>query len=208
MLIPETLMENTAALLPFFYFLFIAAVTPGPNNVMLTASGMNFGYKRTIPHIAGIYSGMWAMLSLCALGIGAAYQAFPQIDIILKIGGSAYLLYLAWKIANSGRLNVREKSEEIGKPLTFMQAALFQFINPKAVVVCLTALSLLPTSLSLINSLIAIFVFNTICTMSATTIWTLFGKMIAKLFRDDKIRNRINIALALLLVATIPMLLL
>ena len=197
-----------AAFLPFFYFLLIAAITPGPNNVMLTASGMNFGYKRTIPHIMGIYIGFSALLMLCALGVGAAYEAFPQIGTVLKIGGSAYLLYLAWKIANSGRLHLREKAEAAAKPLTFTQAALFQFINPKAVVACLTALSLLPAQISILHSLILILVLNTICCLSSTTLWTLFGKVIAKLFRDDKIRNIINIALALLLVATIPMMLL
>lgn len=197
-----------AAFMPFFYFLLIAAVTPGPNNVMLTASGMNFGYKRTIPHILGIYIGFSALLMLCALGVGAAYKAFPQIGIVLKIGGSAYLVYLAWKIAHSGRLHLREKAAEATTPLTFTQAALFQFINPKAVVACLTALSLLPEGISVLQSLLVIFVLNTFCCLSSTTIWTLFGKVIAALFRDDKTRHIINIVLALLLLAAVPMMLL
>jgi len=200
--------EIILSALPFFYFLLIAAVTPGPNNVMLTASGMNFGYKRTIPHIMGIYIGFTSLILLCALGVGAAYQAFPQIEMALKIFGSLYLIYLAYKIAGSGRLHLQEQAKAAKKPLTFGQAALFQYINPKAVVVCLTAISLLPASMSLTERLAVIVVVNTFCCFASTSIWTLFGKMIAKLFREDKARHIINIVLALLLLATIPMMVL
>lgn len=194
--------------LPFFYFLLIAAVTPGPNNVMLTASGMNFGYKRTIPHILGIYAGFSTLILLCILGIGAAYEAFPQIDVVLKIGGSAYLIYLAYKISGGGRLHLRETAEKTASPLTFSQAALFQFINPKAIVACLTAISLLPAEMDLSERLLVVFVINSLCCLASTTTWTLFGKVIATCFRDDKIRHIINIVLALLLLATIPMMVL
>ncbi len=196
------------AALPFFYFLLIAAVTPGPNNVMLTASGMNFGYMRTIPHILGIYIGFSTLILLSALGIGALYAAFPQITFVLKIFGSAYLIYLAYKISGGGRLHLRETAKEAKEPLSFMQALLFQFVNPKAVVACLTALSLLPPEIDLIERLLVVFVINSFCCLVSTSIWTFFGTMIAGLFRDDKTRRIINIILALLLLATIPMMVL
>ncbi len=203
-----TLPELALTALPFFYFLLIAAITPGPNNVMLTASGMNFGYKRTIPHILGIYVGFTVLIMLCAFGIGAAYHAFPQIETILKILGSAYLVYLAYKIATAGRLGLKEKEKAATRPLTFVEAAMFQFINPKALVACLTAISILPADLGIAQSVIVIFICNSIACLASTSTWTVFGKVIAKLFRDDKIRNIINVILALLLLATIPMMVL
>jgi threonine/homoserine/homoserine lactone efflux protein len=200
--------ELAIAALPFFYFLLIAAITPGPNNVMLTASGMNFGYKRTLPHILGIYVGFTVLIMLTAFGIGAAYHAFPQIEIILKTLGSAYLVYLAYKIATAGRLGLKEKEKDATRPLTFTEAAMFQFINPKAVVACLTAISLLPPDLGIAQSILVIFICNSFSCLCSTSTWTVFGKMIAKLFRDDKTRHIINIILALLLLATIPMMVL
>lgn len=194
--------------LPFFYFLLIAAVTPGPNNVMLTASGMNFGYIKTLPHILGIYVGFTTLILLCAFGVGAAYHAFPQIEIVLKILGSLYLVYLAFKIATAGRLGLKEKEQSAKRPITFVEAAMFQFINPKALVACLTAISLLPPDMGILQSLFIIITLNTFTCFVSTSTWTVFGKMIAGLFRDDKTRQIINIALAILLLATIPMMVL
>lgn len=191
--------------LPFFYFLFVASITPGPNNVMLTASGMNFGYMRTIPHMAGIYVGFTIYLTICAFGVGAAVAAYPPVLIALKILGSAYLVYLAWRIVNAGRMGVAEKAKETARPLTFLEAAGFQFINPKGVVFGLAAASLLPPEASLAQIGVIVFIATTISCIAALNTWVLFGKAVATLFRDDKIRRVINIILALLLLATLPM---
>jgi threonine/homoserine/homoserine lactone efflux protein len=107
----------------------IAAVTPGPNNVMLTTTGLNFGIRRGIPHLLGICIGFPVMLALIGLGFGTLFQLYPILHEVIKIIGIIYLLYLAWKIA-SARGGVGEVSQS--KPINFWQSAAFQWINPKA----------------------------------------------------------------------------
>lgn len=194
--------------LPFFYFMFIAAMTPGPNNVMLTASGMNFGYARTIPHILGIIIGFQVLILLCLLGVGALYNAFPPIEIALKVLGSAYLAYLAYKIYTAGRVGLKECQDKTVRPMNFIEAAAFQFINPKGVVFAIAAVSFLSADLTLIQKAIIITCVCLITSTLSTHTWTLFGKMIAALFRNDKSRHIINALLAIALLATIPMMLL
>ncbi len=200
--------ELIAPSLSFLYFMFIAAITPGPNNVMLTASGINFGYNKTIPHMLGIIIGFNVLIVCGALGVGSLYHAFPQIEWVLKILGSSYLIYLAYKISGAGRVGLKEQENKATKPMTFMEAALFQFVNPKGLVFAFTAASFLPKEFTLTESLIVLLVCSTISSVISTNIWTIFGKMIARLFRNDRARHVINIALALLLLATIPMMLL
>lgn len=197
--------ELILAALPFFYFVFIASITPGPNNVMLTASGMNFGYLRTLPHIFGIMTGFQVLILLCACGVGAIYQAFPQIKMVLKILGSVYLVYLAYKIYTSGRVGLQAKAEKTVRPLNFFEAFGFQFINPKGVVFSFAAISLLPVNLSFMNLCLIILATGMISSSISCHVWVVFGKLIAALFRDDKTRHLINIALALLLLGTLPM---
>jgi threonine/homoserine/homoserine lactone efflux protein len=110
-------------------FAFVMSITPGPNNIMLTSSGLMFGFKRSIPHMLGITAGCAVMSALCAVGVGAVFTALPQSETILKSIGSAYLLYLAWKLR---RISVADDGVEEGRPMTFHGAAAFQFINPKA----------------------------------------------------------------------------
>ena len=183
----------------------IASITPGPNNVMLTASGMNFGYRRSLPHILGIMSGFLTLIILATLGVGAVYKTFPAAEILLKIMGSAYLLYLSIRIAMAGKLGVKEKAKETGKPLTFIEAFAFQFINPKGVVFSMTLIAILPAELSLLERCIAVTVSTLITAAVSTHVWTLFGQMIAGLFRTPRTRNIINLILAGLLMATIPL---
>ena len=109
------------------------AFTPGPNNVMVTASGVNFGFRRTLPHILGITFGFVVLLVGCAAGLGAIFTAYPPLQIVLKAAGAIYLLWLAWKIATAKP--AADDDERVGRPITFLQAALFQWVNPKAVVI-------------------------------------------------------------------------
>src|ERR1044072_7500338 len=108
-------------------FAFVMACTPGPNNIMLTASGVNFGFARSIPHMAGIEIGFLVLVAACAAGLGLVFTTVPALQLMLKVGGAAYMLWLAWKLANAG---VPEEGggREVGQPLTFMQAAAFQWI--------------------------------------------------------------------------------
>ena len=116
-------------MLAFVGFAFVGSITPGPNNAMLLASGVNYGIRRTVPHIAGISLGCVAMLVLVGLGLGQVFAAVPLIYGVLRYAGAAYLLWLAWTIARAGPMTGRPAG---GQPMTFWQAALFQWVNPKA----------------------------------------------------------------------------
>lgn len=125
-------------LLPLALFAFVSSITPGPNNIMLTSSGITFGFTRTVPHLLGISFGVCALLALCAAGIGELVLALPSAQMMLKIAGSGYLLYLAWKL----RLMALDQKQNIRtKPMSFAEAALFQFANPKAWVMAVTGVS-------------------------------------------------------------------
>lgn len=203
-----SVIDIIVAALPFFYLNFIGCITPGPNNVMLTASGMNFGYLKTVPHMLGIFFGFVILLWLCAFGVGAAYEAYPPVQVALKVLGCAYLLYLAYRIFRAGRVGLNKASQEAQQPLTFWEAFGFQYINPKAIVFGLAAVNLLPADMAFwMKAVIILFTAVITCGISLN-VWTLFGKMVAELFRDDKIRQIINTVLALLLIATIPMMIL
>ena len=115
-----------AAFLPFAV---IAAFTPGPNNLLLAASGANFGIRRTIPHVLGIVSGLPLLVLAVGLGLGTLFQRHPEVHTVLKFGGAAFLVYLAWRIATAGHGTAETAP---GRPLTFLEAALFQWVNPKA----------------------------------------------------------------------------
>lgn len=125
-------------LLPLVSFAFVSSITPGPNNVMLSASAVAFGLKRTLPHLAGVAIGFAGLLALCGSGIGTLIGELPAAGIALKSLGSAYLIYLAWSLRNA--LAPRPVTSS-ARPMTFMEAVLFQFVNPKAWVMALTAVS-------------------------------------------------------------------
>jgi len=194
--------------LPLLYFLNIAAITPGPNNVMLTASGINFGYRRTIPHMLGILCGFNVLIIMGTLGVGSLYESLPQIEVVLKILGSLYLVYLSYKIFNAGRVGLNEQTKGSERPMTFFEAFLFQFVNPKGVVFAMAAASVLPTEFSLSESIIMVSICSFISSIISTNVWAIFGTLIAELFRDQRKRQIVNTILAFLLLATIPMMVL
>ena len=136
--VPATALESLAAFGPVAWYVFVMTATPGPNNAMLAASGMNFGFRRSLPHIAGIVGGWLTLLAGCALGLGVAFQSLPFAEKALAVAGSLYLAYLAWRIANAAA----PTSAEGAKPLSFLEAFGFQFMNPKGWVLALTAATL------------------------------------------------------------------
>ena len=125
--------------LALLLFAFVSSITPGPNNLMLLASGVNFGFVRTIPHMLGIGIGFLVLLLAVGFGLGAVLTAYPPIHTALKMAGGAYLLYLAWKIAMTRTMGAATGT---AKPMTFLQAAAFQWVNVKAWVMAVTAMSL------------------------------------------------------------------
>ncbi|HJV74982.1 MAG TPA: LysE family translocator [Noviherbaspirillum sp.] len=123
------------SLIPLATFAFVSSITPGPNNIMLTSSGMLFGFNRSIPHMIGINVGFGVLLAMCAAGIGSLILAVPAIHLLLKILGSAYLLYLAWQLRS---MAFGKDEQGAASPMSFTGAALFQFANPKAWVMAVT----------------------------------------------------------------------
>lgn len=181
-------------------FAFVMAFTPGPNNIMLTASGVNFGFARSLPHIFGIEIGFVALLAACALGLGLLFAAYPTAQLVLKAAGTLYMLWLAWKVATAAG------SGEAGaapKPLTFTQAFAFQWINPKAVVACLGAVALfMPRDWAHTDFALLLFVFA-LATILATMTWAAFGAALSRLLRNPRHARVFNVVMALLLVASI-----
>ena len=194
-------------LLSLIAFAWITCVTPGPNNVMLTSSGARFGFWQSIQHIAGISGGLVCMLTLMALGVGAVFQQWPVLQWILKIGGSGYLLYLAWQIAQAGmpKLDTAVKTQTI-KPWRFHQAVLFQFMNPKAWLMSLSAIgsfTLLGSDYWLSVGLL-IGVFCLIC-LKTCLLWAQFGVQVARWLRTPRAWRRFNLGMGLLTAACVVM---
>ena len=127
-------------LLALIAFAFVTSVTPGPNNFMLLASGVNFGLVRTMPHMLGIGTGFCSLLLGVGLGLGALLVAFPVLETVLKVAGGSYLLYLAWRIAMSRSMGKGEA--DAARPMRFLEAAAFQWVNPKAWVMAISAMAL------------------------------------------------------------------
>jgi threonine/homoserine/homoserine lactone efflux protein len=177
------------------------AFTPGPNNIMVTASGVNFGFTRTIPHILGITFGFFVLVSVCAAGVGAAFAAYPPLQIVLKVAGALYLLWLAWKIATSAPASGDEV--QAASPISFWQAALFQWLNPKALVAALSGIALYVRPAYWLTDFTVLQVVYTIATILAVATWTGFGVALRRFLSDPKQARIFNVTMAVLLVASI-----
>jgi threonine/homoserine/homoserine lactone efflux protein len=197
---------NAALLLGFAVFAFVSSITPGPNNAMLLASGVNYGFRRTLPHMAGVNLGAAAMLLLVGLGLGEVFIAIPSLYDVLRYLGAAYLVWLAWKIAGSEGSGPAEAGPG-GRPLTFWQAAAFQWVNPKAWILVVGAVTTyaprngFAANVTLLAVLLALINAPTLC------VWAGFGTALRPwLARPGRLRA-FNVTMALLLVASLlPML--
>ncbi len=193
----------TDILLPLLGFVIVSTTTPGPNNLMVLISGANWGLRPTLPHIFGIATGFPVMIIAVGLGLGLAFTAFPELHEILKWVAFAYLCWLAWKIAMAGRPEAEGRS---GRPMRFLEAAAFQWVNPKAWAIVLAGVALYTTETgnkALEITVIAVL-FGLACIPNGI-IWALFGSAISRLLDDDSWRRRFNIGMAVLLViSTIP----
>ena len=180
-------------------FYFVMYVTPGPNNAMVLTSGLKFGFLKTIPHMSGITIGHILQLILVCFGLGKIFQIFPEIQNVLKIICSIYLLYLGYKIIGS----FSKIKEDDSRPLKFHEAALFQIVNPKAwTISSMAASSFLSKDENLIFSIFFIaFVALIICPLSISP-WAAFGSAIRNLVKNNKIKAFIEYFLAFLLLVT------
>ncbi len=186
-------------------FAVVSTVTPGPNNFMVLASGVNFGLARTIPHILGIVIGFALLVSAVGLGLGALLETFPAFDLALKIAGGAYLLYLAWKIATTRSMSAGE--EGAARPMSFVQAAAFQWVNPKAWVLVLTAIAVYSVPGEPVLSIAIIFATYLVVMLPSLALWASFGRGLRHWLSDPTRLKWFNLTMGVLLAATlVPML--
>ena len=189
-------LELFLALIGYYFVMYI---TPGPNNTMLTVSGIKFGFFRTMPHLFGIPSGHALQLILVCLGLGVIFETYPMIQDIPKWIGTAYLLYLAWKIL--GSLKVGDK--DTSSPLKYYEAVIFQFVNPKAWIICITAVSLFfPREESLLISILFLVLLSSAVNLPCISCWALFGATIRNFLKNKKIKTAIEWLMAFVLALT------
>lgn len=189
-----------AVLIAFIIYSFVTSVTPGPNNIMLAASGVNFGFKRSIPHILGIGIGFGFMVSVVGLGIGTLLSSNIILYELLKIIGIVYLLYLAYKIYHAARLDVGEQKSQ---PLTFIQAAMFQWVNPKAWIMAMGAVTTYLSPQSELYWYLLIGVIYGVIGIPSTGVWALIGEKLKIYLNDQKKLKFFNMLMATLLVLSI-----
>nr|WP_314425235.1 LysE family translocator [uncultured Erwinia sp.] len=184
-------------------FLWVAAITPGPNNMLLTASGANFGFWRSLALMVGIMLGMQIMLLMVAFGIGGLILLYPSLHLLMKIAGSLYLLWLAWKIGTA-KYEKLETGDGPASPMPFWQGGLLQLINPKAWLMVLGAVA----SFSLAGeaysgSIVAISIALAIVNLASGVIWLGFGTLIGRILRSRRAWTIFNVFMGLLTAACV-----
>ena len=180
-------------------FYFTMFFTPGPNNAMLTASGMKFGFTRTLPHLIGISLGHILQIGLTCFGLANLFLIYPQVQFYMKILCFFYLLYLGWKMIGSFSLI----KQETGRPLRFYEASLFQFINPKAWSIAVTVASgFFPTKENIFVGVAFVTITGAVINLPTCSLWALFGSGLRKFVSNIKIKKIIEYLLAILLVLT------
>jgi threonine/homoserine/homoserine lactone efflux protein len=201
---PDTAM-SLELLLPLCTFAAISSITPGPNNTMILASGLNYGFVRSLPHLFGITCGFTFMIFATGLGLHTVFEQVPMLQTILKYGGAIYLLWLAWKLAHAAPMSGEQAS--LSKPMGFWGAAAFQWINPKAWVMSLSALTTyLPEGFKVADVALLAGVFGLIGVFCVGS-WAMFGVAMRRLLQDPRSVRIFNVVMALALVATLyPML--
>ncbi|CAB3900663.1 MULTISPECIES: LysE family translocator [Achromobacter] len=185
---------------PLALFALVSSITPGPNNVMLASSGLNFGFRRSVPHLLGVNLGFTLMIFLVGVGLGSVFQQTPVLYTILKYAGAAYLLYLAWKIATSGPL---DEGEARGKPFTFLQAAAFQWVNPKAWVMAVGVVATYTPQNGFFANLVIATLVCGIVNLPSIGIWVTFGTALRRVLHRPAAIRAFNVGMALLLVASL-----
>jgi threonine/homoserine/homoserine lactone efflux protein len=180
-------------------FALVSSITPGPNNLMLMASGANFGFKKTLPHMLGVNLGFVFMIFLVGIGLSRVFDFYPPSYIILKVFSIGYLSFLAYKIANAAPpKDTRDK----GKPFTFLQAAAFQWVNPKAWAMSMGAITLYAASKELSAIVMVVLVFGLV-NLPSISGWAILGQQMRHWLGSPKRLRVFNYAMAALLIASL-----
>jgi threonine/homoserine/homoserine lactone efflux protein len=181
-------------------FAFVGSVSPGPNNAILWASGMDFGFRRTLPHVVGTAVGIGALAVGAAAGIGALLEAAPVAETALKVVGSAYLLYLALLVLRGGGVG----RADVSHPLSMWQAIAFQCVNPKAWIFALAAVgTFLPGDRPWLAGVVVLTSTLMVVVVGSSSIWAAGGAALGRFVEDDRARRAVSIALAALLLASV-----
>ena len=187
-------------LLALALFAFVNSITPGPNNTMLMASGANFGFRATVPHLSGVAIGFGVMVLAVGLGLGGLFLAFPWLHDVLAVAGGLYMIWLALKIATSKGMAGGQAG---GRPQTFWQAAAFQWVNPKAWAMAIGAITAYaPAENYNLNVLLVALVFMAV-NGPCVTIWTSFGVGLRRFLDRPAVLKAFNVTMALLLLASL-----
>lgn len=182
-------------------FAFSSGITPGPNNIMLMTSGVNFGVKRSIPHLMGISLGFPTMILAIGLGLSALFQAYPMIHQVIKVIGIVYLLYLSWLIANSSS---KMEGKSIAKPFSFLQAAAFQWVNPKGWIMAVGAIATFTSvQQDLTPQVVTIATVFLCVAFPCAVVWLGFGVALKRILKNERQQKIFNITMAILLLASI-----
>lgn len=190
-------------LLAFSIFAFVTSVTPGPNNFMLLASGVNFGFRSSVPHMLGISSGFLLMVVAVGLGLAELFVRIPWFYDFLKWVGAAYMLYLAWSIATSGPIEDANSNRRSSKPMSFWAAAAFQWVNPKAWIMAAGAFSTYVPASSGLAVIVTVAVIFAAINLPSVGTWALFGSGLRQVLQVKRNLLVFNYGMAGLLVASL-----
>ncbi len=181
-------------------FVAVVSMTPGPNNLMLAASGANFGFRRTLPHICGVIFGFTVMVIATGFGLGAVFAAVPSLHTVMRVFSIIFLLYLSWRIAIAGSPKVASDA----RPLSFVAAAMFQLVNPKGLSFLASIMTAyISSDDTLLPQLLPIVILLPAMTLLSALTWSLFGTVIGRLLTNARTRRIFNISMASLLVGCI-----
>jgi threonine/homoserine/homoserine lactone efflux protein len=195
---------DTATFIALLGFAFATSITPGPNNMMLFASGVNFGFRRTIPHMLGIGGGFFTLLVAVGLGLGALLETVPVLHLALKVLGGVYLVWIAWKIGNTHELGEPTSG---ASPMTFLGAAAFQWVNPKAWIMAIGGMAAYADPNNIVWSVLFVAAIFAIVNVPCVSSWAGFGSALRGWLSVPPRLKWFNISMAILLVLSLwPML--
>ncbi|MCY0856669.1 LysE family translocator [Cupriavidus sp. D39] len=198
MAVPQ-LVAGSGVFAAFCAFALVSSITPGPNNTMVLASGVNFGFARTVPHVLGISIGFGLMVAVVGLGLGSLFAALPWTWQVLRVVAVIYLTWLAWKLATAGGI----QDQEVGKPMGFLAAAAFQWVNPKAWVMAVGACSTYVLHGNVWLNVLLLSGLFAVINLPSVAMWAVFGSAMRRWLAQPRVLRLFNVAMALMLLASL-----